>query len=70
MRCDAMRRSAMRFDSLASIGIPCFAPNVSCAAAPLVGGSANFPGRSNEVPCPYYVNATIVEQPTPLLVGG
>ena len=27
----------------------------------------NFGGREQEVPCPYYVNATIMEQPTALL---
>ena len=53
--------------SLSNIGVACLAPNVSCAASPFVGGGRNFPGRSNEVPCPYLVNATIVEQPTPLL---
>jgi hypothetical protein len=53
--------------SLANINEPCFAPNVPCTATPFAGDSSNFPGRSNDVPCPYYVNATIVEQPTSLL---
>lgn len=45
----------------------CFAPNVSCKAAQYVGGQVNFGGRENETPCPFYVNATIMEQPTALL---
>ena len=53
--------------SLSNIGEPCFAPDVQCDVGPFVGGSANFPGRDNEVPCPFYINATIIEQPTSLL---
>jgi hypothetical protein len=53
--------------SLDNIGAACLAPNVSCAAAPFVGGSANFPGRDKDVPCPYLVNTSILEQPTQLL---
>ena len=45
----------------------CFAPNVSCKVPQFVGGQTNFGGRENDVPCPFYVNATIVEQPTALL---
>eukprot|EP00937_MAST-01D_sp_MAST-1D-sp2_P001286 g1286.t1 len=45
----------------------CFAPNVSCSAPQAVGGHANGGGREFETPCPLYVNATIVQQPTPLL---
>eukprot|EP00038_Savillea_parva_P028736 m.66744 g.66744 ORF g.66744 m.66744 type:complete len:558 (-) comp8383_c0_seq1:66-1739(-) len=45
----------------------CFAPNVSCLSPQAVGGHANFGGRENEVPCPFFVNATIMEQPTALL---
>lgn len=45
----------------------CFAPNVSCAAAQDVGGHANGAGREFETPCPFYVNNTIIQQPTPLL---
>lgn len=45
----------------------CFAPNVSCKAAQYAGGQLNFGGREQDVPCPYYINATIMEQPTALL---
>jgi hypothetical protein len=51
-------------------GVPagaCFAPNVSCKEAQYAGGQVNFGGREQDVPCPFYVNATIVEQPTALL---
>lgn len=53
--------------SLVNIGIPCLAPNVSCGAAPFAGGASNYRGRPYDVPCPYFVNDTIVEQPTALL---
>jgi len=45
----------------------CFAPNVSCSATQFEGGHKNGGGREFEVPCPYYVNNTIFEQPTNLL---
>ena len=45
----------------------CFAGNVSCASAQAVGGHANGAGREFETPCPFYVNESIVQQPTPLL---
>ncbi len=51
-------------------GVPagaCFAPNVSCKVAQFAGGQVNFGGREGDVPCPFYINATIVEQPTALL---
>ena len=51
-------------------GVPagaCFAPNVSCKVAQYAGGQVNFGGREQEVPCPFYINATIMEQPTALL---
>ena len=51
-------------------GLPagaCFAPNISCKVAQYPGGQVNFGGRENDVPCPFYVNATIMEQPTALL---
>lgn len=51
-------------------GVPagaCFAPNVSCKVAQFAGGQVNFGGREQDVPCPFFVNATIVEQPTALL---
>jgi arylsulfatase A len=45
----------------------CFAPNVSCASPQAVGGHRNGAGREYETPCPFYVNGTIAQQPTPLL---
>jgi arylsulfatase A len=51
-------------------GVPagaCFAPNISCKTAQYAGGQVNFGGREQDVPCPFYVNATIMEQPTALL---
>ena len=51
-------------------GLPagaCFAPNVSCKVAQYPGGRVNFGGREFDVPCPYFVNGTIMEQPTALL---
>ena len=45
----------------------CFAPNISCSAPQYVGGHANGGGREFETPCPFYINGTIAQQPTPLL---
>ena len=51
-------------------GVPagaCFAPNISCLTPQAVGGHVNGGGREYETPCPFYVNGTIMQQPTPLL---
>ena len=56
--------------SITSDGHPagaCFAPNISCTQPQFAGGHLNGGGREYQTPCPFYVNATIVEQPTSLL---
>lgn len=45
----------------------CFAPNISCLTPQAAGGHVNGGGREYETPCPFYINTTIMEQPTALL---
>jgi arylsulfatase A len=45
----------------------CLAPNISCYSPQWVGGHANGGAGEHFTPCPFYVNDTIMEQPTALL---